>query len=178
MGDLSTLNLIFSIFLFTFIPNFGSGWIVEILTIFIPILLIVKFFTNLDRKLYRFKAMNWKTMEKGGCPPLVPLLGISVIIVGCKNFLKTGVHRFCASAVLKPPDVGANLSVCPHFLLISIHFHFLLGGLGWAYAHSPQYSLNSFISLVRCSSFSIIEITSSSFASTASRWLIASAWSK
>lgn len=67
-------------------------------------------------------------MEKGGFPPLIPLLGIPVIVVGRENFLKTGVHRLSASAVLKPPCISANLFVCPHFLLISIHFHFLLEG--------------------------------------------------
>lgn len=65
-------------------------------------------------------------MEKGGFPPLIPLLGISVIIVCGENFLKARVHRLCASAVLKAPRISANLFVCPHFLFISIHFYFLL----------------------------------------------------
>ena len=128
IGDLSSPNFNFFHFLFTFIPNFRNDQIVKFFTSRVPILLIVNFFTNLDRKLYRFKSLKCG-LEKNGkrrFPALIPLLGISVIIIGCKNFLKARIHRLCAPAVLEAPGVGANLSVCPHFLLISIHFHFLL----------------------------------------------------
>lgn len=133
MGDLSSPNFnFFQFFLFTFIPNFRSDQIVKFFTNRVSILLIVKFFTNLNRKLHRFKVLKCG-LEKNGkrrFPALIPLLRISVIIVSRENFLKARIHRFCASAILKTPCVSANLSVCPHFLIISIHFHFLLDGLG------------------------------------------------
>lgn len=51
-------------FLFTFIANSGSFWIVRFLTNFARFLLIVNFFTIFGCELYRFKVMNWKILEK------------------------------------------------------------------------------------------------------------------